>query len=151
MIALGRFKQDGIVRGTGFERVTARLNADKKINDKLKTGASVTLTRSKLDALSRVRRNNTPLSFATLFYPTIPARDENGNYSPTPGEFYKPQTNPLFVADAPRFPPIKNDFLGNLYAEYKFLPNLQLKSTGYYTFNNTLNEMLFWLHISLCQ
>ncbi|KAA1247479.1 TonB-dependent receptor [Aquimarina sp. RZ0] len=140
-LSLGQFEQEGIVIGTSFKRITARLNADQKVSKKLTTGASVAVTRSKQNSLGRVRLNNTALSFATLFYPTIPVFDENGNYAPTPANgFYKPQVNPLFRAEGPRFPPIQHNLLGNVSLKYDIISGLQFKTTGYYTFENTVSE-----------
>ncbi len=140
-MSLGRFKQEGIVKGSSFERITARLNADQNISKKLKVGGSVGFTKSKQEGLGASRGTNTVLSFATLFYPTIPVYDENGNYAPTPANgFYKPQVNPLFTAEAPTTPPVNHFFQGNMYAQYKILPNLEFKTSGFYTLNNTVTE-----------
>ncbi len=141
-MSIGRFKQEGIVRGSEFERVSMRLNADRKISKKIKVGASIAYTRSRQQGLGASRGTNTTLSFATLFYPTIPVFDANGNYAPTPPNgFYKPQTNPLFTAEQLQGnPPISNRILGNIYAQYKILPNLEFKTTAYYTLNNTTSE-----------
>ncbi|NMH86026.1 SusC/RagA family TonB-linked outer membrane protein [Flavivirga algicola] len=140
-LSLGRFKQEGIVKGSSFERISTRINADKRISEKLKVGASIGFTRSKQDGLGASRGTNTVLSLATLFYPTIPVYDANGNYAPTPANgFYKPQVNPLFTAEGPTTPPIRNNFQGNIYAQYKIIPNLEFKTSGFYTFNNTVSE-----------
>jgi len=139
--SVGRFNQEGIIIGSSFERVSIRVNSDMKISNKIKVGASIGYTRSKQEGLGRSRGTNTTLSFATLFYPTIPVFDENGDYAPTPANgFYKPQVNPLFTAEGPTTPPVNNRFQGNLYVQYKIIPGLEFKTTGYYTLNNTLAE-----------
>ncbi|WP_346880948.1 TonB-dependent receptor [uncultured Algibacter sp.] len=141
-MSLGRFNQEGIVKGSSFERITMRLNVDKRISDKLKVGASIGFAKSEQGRLGDSRGTNTTLSFATLFYPTIPVFDDNGDFAPTPGNgFYKPVVNPLFRAEELQLaPPVNNRFQGNIYAQYKIRPNLEFKTSGFYTFNNLIGR-----------
>jgi len=143
-LSLGQYKQDGIVESSSFERISLRLNADKKISDKFKVGSNISISRTKQDAAfgsgSRVGLFSN-IAQSTIFYPTIPVYDAEGNFSATPANgFYKPVANPLFLLSQPSFPPINNNFRANLYAEYKMLPNLELRTSGYYTSNNTNSE-----------
>ena len=141
-LSLGRFKQDGVVIGSSFERISIRVNADKKISDQLIVGSSINLSRTKQDAFGASREtNNSPITHATLFYPTIPVYDSNGDYSPTPANgFYKPKANPLFVVEGLSTPPKVKGMRGNVFAEYKILPNLNFKTSGSYTYGNTVDE-----------
>jgi len=139
-LSLGHYKQNGIVKSTSFERISVTINGDRNISDKFKIGSSISLTRSKQNAFNNAREtNNSPFSLATTFYPTLPVYDENGNYAPTEGP-YKPVANPLFSLDTKLYPPIVSTLRANLFAEYKILPNLDFKTSGFYTFNNTVSE-----------
>ncbi|WP_235954609.1 SusC/RagA family TonB-linked outer membrane protein [Cyclobacterium salsum] len=48
-VSVGYFKQEGIMRGTGFERVSFRSNTDFKINDRISIGQTLTLAYSDRD------------------------------------------------------------------------------------------------------
>lgn len=141
-LSLGQYKQEGIVKSSSFERVSLRLNTDKKINNKFKIGSNISISRTKQDVLGGSREGlNSPMAQSTIFYPTIPVYDAEGNFSPTPANgFYKPKANPLFLLSQPSSPPVNNNFRANVYAEYKVLPNLELRTSAYYTFNNSTRE-----------
>ncbi len=48
-VSVGYFQQEGIMRGTGFERVSFRSNTDFKINDRISIGQTLTLAYSDRD------------------------------------------------------------------------------------------------------
>tara|TARA_B110000046_G_C13020863_1_gene411099 strand:- start:1695 stop:4769 length:3075 start_codon:yes stop_codon:yes gene_type:complete len=138
-LSLGHFKQEGIVKSSSFERISLRLNADKRISDKFKIGSNIVVSRTKQDVLwGNNRAINSAIAQSVLFYPTIPVYDNNGNFSPTPANgFYKPKVNPLFQLNIPAYPPIVNSIRANVYAEYKIMPDLVFKTSAFYTDSNT--------------
>lgn len=73
----GYFKQEGVVKNSGFERITFRTNNDFKVNDKIKIGVSVS------PILQLYHNQNTDgnrqiLSGAILADPTESPYDKNG-------------------------------------------------------------------------
>ena len=141
-LSLNHFKQEGIVESSSFERISLRLNADKRISDKFKIGSNIVASRTKQDILwGNNRAINSAIAQSVLFYPTIPVYDNEGNFSPTPANgFYKPKVNPMFQLSIPSFPPIVNSFRANVYAEYKITPDLEFKTSAFYTDSNTTRQ-----------
>jgi TonB-linked SusC/RagA family outer membrane protein len=141
-LSLGHFSQDGIVKGSSFERISIRANADRQVNSKLKVGSSISLSKTKQNAFGNARgRNGNPIFEASMYYPTIPVYDTDGNYAPTPASlFYKPKTNPLFLVEEPATPPAVSSVIANVFAEIKLTDKLKFKTSASYTYGNTVNE-----------
>lgn len=142
LLSMGYLNQEGTTIGTSFKRYTIRTNADRQVKDWLKVGTNISYTISKQQAIGGARDNfNSIITSGYSFYPTIPVYDENGNYAPTPENgFYKPQTNPLFLAEKTTYPPRTNKFLGNVYAALDLMDNLQAKTSVSYTYTGSFNK-----------
>lgn len=79
--------QEGIVKNTSFERLGARLNLKSDINEKLKIGMNVTGTYMKDHFVANgfgVNENAGVMYTAYNYDPTIPVKDEEGNYATSP-------------------------------------------------------------------
>lgn len=89
----GYMGQDGIVKGSGFDRYSIRTNIDIKLSKTFKTGMNI--------ALSRTESENNTISFTTLMRvdPTKPVYDDEGNYWNGIDPMFQNQTNNL-MADA---------------------------------------------------
>lgn len=70
----GYMSQDGIVKGSGFDRYSIRTNVDIKLSKIFKTGMNI--------ALSRTESENNAISFTQLMRedPSKPVYDDEGNY-----------------------------------------------------------------------
>ncbi|AUP78936.1 TonB-dependent receptor [Flavivirga eckloniae] len=144
-LSLGYFDQDGIVIGSSFKRISLVANGDMNMSDKLKVGTSIAVSRSEQLATENPRGlNDNTLFDVAMHYPTLPIYDSNGNYAPTPNESpYKARPNPLFyVEQLSGTPPEIRNFRGAVYLEYKIIPNLTFKTSGSYTYGNTLNRQV---------
>lgn len=86
LFSLGYLDDGGIVIKTGFERITARLNLEQKVNNWLKLGLNTNYAKTNQDNTLDAALNNT--SYQNLFYwtrniaPVYPiyTRDANGAY-----------------------------------------------------------------------
>ena len=79
--------QEGIVKNTSFERLGARLNLKSDINEKLKIGMNVTGSYMKDHFVANgfgVNENAGVMYTAYNYDPTIPVKDEEGNYATSP-------------------------------------------------------------------
>lgn len=79
--------QEGIVKNTSFERLGARLNLKSDINDKLKIGMNVTgsYMKDNFAANGFGVNDNAGVMYAAYNYdPTVPVKDEAGNYALSP-------------------------------------------------------------------
>jgi TonB-linked SusC/RagA family outer membrane protein len=124
------FDQGGVIRNTGFQRFTGRVNLDREINRRLQVGTSFTLsntnaTRQPTDNVFNV--GSTVMS-ALWFNPASPVRDSAGAYvQNSPVTF--PAQNPVAFVDN-----LQNDrsvfsVLGNFFGEYRFTDQLRLRSS----------------------
>lgn len=92
-VSAGLMNQDGIVKGSGFDRYSLRTNIDFKVSKIFKAGINM--------ALSRTESDNNTISFTTLMRadPTKPIYDDEGNYWNGTDPMFGNQTNNL-MADA---------------------------------------------------
>ncbi len=75
----GRFSEDeGYVRGNELERYAARVKIDHQISDRLQVGLNIAPTYSRNFKRSERNQVDAPITFSALYYPNVPARDENG-------------------------------------------------------------------------
>ena len=83
MVTGSYLNQDGIVGGekSGFERYTARLNAQQQIKSWLKTGSSLTLTYLQRNFLPENNEFTTPIVRALNMDPVTPVRKADGTYA----------------------------------------------------------------------
>lgn len=75
---IGYFKQDGVVKNSGFERISFRSNNDFQLNDRIKVGLSVSPI-LQLFHNQGTDGNRAILSASMLADPTESPYDENGN------------------------------------------------------------------------
>ena len=83
LFSVNYFDQQGLVKNSDLTRYTVRLNLDQKLSDRISWGMS--LTGSQIDNVNAplggsFNENTPPLRGAIDFNPTIPVRDEDGNY-----------------------------------------------------------------------
>lgn len=85
--SLNYVNQEGIVKNTSFERLGARLNLKSDINEHLKIGMNVTGSYMKDHFVANgfgVNENAGVMYVAYNFDPTLPVKDEEGNYALSP-------------------------------------------------------------------
>lgn len=75
-VSFGYFKQEGIMRGTGFERVSFRSNTDFKINSRIKIGQTLTFAYSDR-ANEPLTGGRSQIEHMVKQVPYIPVRDPN--------------------------------------------------------------------------
>ncbi|MEQ8419304.1 MAG: TonB-dependent receptor [Arenibacter algicola] len=115
------FDQDGIFRDSNLKRYQLRLNGDYQMNDVLKIGNSVTLSRS-----TSVPRSSNIINIAGWF-PTLPVFDENGEYTIQTASAELNAENP--VGDSAKNINLntRSRILGTVYAELEPIKNLKYK------------------------
>jgi TonB-dependent starch-binding outer membrane protein SusC len=113
------YNQDGIVLGTAFQRYSGRLNLDHRINDKFSIGSSVSLTFSENNRVEGDQTLYGVLPNAISIPAIFPVYNEDGTYNED--HFY---ANPVAVATEAVNQAFTNRTLGNIFGEYKILPEL---------------------------
>ena len=126
-ISLGYYDNKGIIKNNEYGKYMSQVNVDQKIGSKVSAGLTFNLSRLKL--------NNVPMDgeagdqsdifrTAYLFDPTLPVKDENGDYSLMQGAAVL--SNPVSMLD------IKSEtqtdhLLGNLSLTWDVISGLRLK------------------------
>jgi len=136
MISGNNFLQEGIIKNSDFNRSTARANIDFTPIKKLNMGTSILYSRNRRGRL----RNDDNISGGlegTFFYPP------NHGYYNEDGSYFKIPTfeNPLAAINETTIGMLTNRFLGTVFAEYEFIPNLKLKSNFSLDYSNVAESV----------
>lgn len=131
MINLGHFVNTGILKYTDYERYTGRINANTYLfNDKVKLGVNSQFsTSNETLATPDVGSAPTP-GLAITLAPTIPVRDRNGEFAGPLGAGYSDRNNPVLMQYLNRWDNTRrNNFYGNVFAEWNILENLTFRTS----------------------
>ncbi|PWN07975.1 SusC/RagA family TonB-linked outer membrane protein [Rhodohalobacter mucosus] len=132
-ISGGISDQIGIVRGDEFNRLNARINLDHTASEKLNVGMNLGVTRTENIRVSNDNAFSTPLQ-AIAQPPISPVyTPEFGSGGALIGFTDVPNENTLYYNFVRHVVGVDNNQtvfrnVGNLYAEYNILPNLQFRS-----------------------
>jgi TonB-linked SusC/RagA family outer membrane protein len=137
------FNQDGIVINSNMKRYSFRVNADAKINDKVKVTQSLSYSRTINRSVPTTGAGSGNVrSVGEKIYetsPTIPVFDENGEYVDywyNAAKAESPIASLLSVKNK-----LEGDnFLGNVALEYKPIENLTFKSLLGINLTNRSNQ-----------
>lgn len=140
------FDQDGIITNSNFQRGNVRLNLDQKINDKIKVGNSLIVTRAfNSNVMTDIyggARGGIPTN-ALLMPPVVPVRYQNGEIIFRPNDLQGAReglTNPVGLATVQTNELTTNRVLGNIFAEVELLDNLILKVSGGVDYLNSTRD-----------
>lgn len=120
-ISANYFKQDGILRGSDFDRYSLRLNLDRTVSKKFKVGTNLTASRT-----SANEANSSVVSTLLLLPPTVSIYDANGNYT-LQSPFEVALGNPIATLEQEINQTTTFRLLGSFSAEYNILENLVAK------------------------
>lgn len=131
LINLGYLDNSGILKYTGYDRYSAKLNSNAKLfNNKVRLGVNSQFFTSKQTLASTdVANNQTPYLGITLA-PTIPVYDSTGNFAGPLGSGYSDRNNPLYIQYINRWDNTERmTIFGNIFAEVDLLENLTFKTS----------------------
>lgn len=138
-ISANRSAQEGVVRGSDFERFNLRTNFDNQLRDWARVGTRITVSKVDFNNVpdnSRVNQGGVILG-ALSSPPIIGIYNEDGTYTTNPLQAWE---NPVANIEAPIDVASTTRIVGNLYAEFDILNNLQFKSSfgteAYYNKND---------------
>lgn len=124
-LSLNNYNQQGIVKGSGYDRQSVRLNVDNKVNSWFKTGISLTIMQS--DRLRQTEGSGGVIAQALKSDPTVAPYDSTGNWS----ELKRTGGNPLGQVERNNYSYSTKRLQGSLFAEIEFIKNLKYKiNTG---------------------
>jgi len=136
-LSAGYFNQEGVVKNSGFERFSLRINGDKRIGKKLEVSNSLLVSRIYNDRVPTEGDNNQnagPTNSALLYRPTLPVFNPDGSYTQAGRdgsiELINSQLeNPVAALNEIDNLMTKDDILGNLSIQFEPVDGLFLKSS----------------------
>lgn len=124
----------GLVKNTGFERVTGRINLDQKaINNKLNVQYNLSLT-----STTGQLANNDIINRAVLFLPTLPVRDADGEYYEVRGSF--DLRNPVAMLENYRNDEDRRVLIGGVNMRYELFKGFTVGANGAYRYENRIQS-----------
>jgi TonB-dependent starch-binding outer membrane protein SusC len=137
------FSQDGIIKNSGFQRGSLRINLDQEITDRLRMGVSLNLARFKRDNLSLDTEGGSQggsvTTSATMFSPMRAPFDSEGNYS-FPLDVGAQLNNPITLINERPNITTRNFIQGALFVDYDIAENLVFRTNLAFTNTDNLNQ-----------
>lgn len=127
LVSLSNLNQPGVLINSALNRYSGRINLDHTIADKFNLGIRMTTSYDKDKYLPNGTGFNETagaLNAALNYDPTLPVSDNNGKYTISP---FITVDNPLAIANGYRSDGNRYQTLGNVFAEYYFIPGLSAK------------------------
>lgn len=124
-LSLGYLNQDGIIRGSGFDRLSLRINTSHNVGKRFRIGNNATISRSISNQVVENQVFGAAIPLSVIYFPVIPARRPDGTLG-QPGDVGASfiRTNPLVQTDARYFEAEQFRFLGNVFGEYDIFDGL---------------------------
>jgi TonB-linked SusC/RagA family outer membrane protein len=123
--SLNYINREGIIKNTGFDRMTGRINLDQKAFDNrlnVQYTLAYTNTNTELTDTEIIVR-------ATTFLPTLPIRNPTTNaFYEIPGSF--DLFNPVAMQSAQKFDGVRRIFIGGMNLKYEVIDGLTLGVNG---------------------
>jgi TonB-dependent starch-binding outer membrane protein SusC len=129
LFSAGYFLQDGIIYKTDVERFNLRFNGDVKVNDHIKMGNSISMSKMTEHGADTYSPFNSVILLALMAPPTVSPRNADGTYAGGNGSvdgFSEP--NPIYQLEVPKNVYTKYRVNGNIFTEVNFLKTLKFKA-----------------------
>ncbi|MEG1563517.1 MAG: TonB-dependent receptor [Bacteroides sp.] len=138
--SLSYIKQDGIVQGSGLERITGRVNVDLNATDKLTVGAKILFSNVNQSIYDEGFTYTSPFySSRNWATPSDPVYNEDGSWNRS---FIRKgnDRNPRLSAEYDYKHEKMLRAFNTLYAEYEFIKDLKFKTTFSYDYTTVKGE-----------
>lgn len=147
-LSLGRQKNEWIMPNTGFDRVTAAINANYQVSDKIKLGTSMNYNTRNSDNLPSSGYNNGSIAYFMIFQqPNIdldwyrPIWEKGKENIQQLHPFSSFIDNPYLIAYEATNTLNSDQIVGNIFANIKLSPNLDLMlRSALNTYNQTREQ-----------
>lgn len=132
-VSTSYFNQDGIVKGSGFDRYSLRLNLDFNVSEKFKFGNSLNISRSTNNAaLTEGETTNGITSIAIRHSPILPIYLDDGSYAthddlPSTVPDAQGNLNPMVFINEFSDENVATRILGNVFGEYSLTNDLKFR------------------------
>jgi len=126
-VSAAYFSQDGVIKETGFDRYSVRLNLDKSFNN-FRFGTNLTFSRTDSRIMPTDGIQGIVSAVADMD-PVLPLRDENGDFYYEGLGNFEINSNPAALLRGTTNNLATNRLLGSIFAEYEFFEGLTFRST----------------------
>ncbi|GAB4039203.1 TonB-dependent receptor [Spirosoma gilvum] len=133
--SLSYINQNGIVKNTGLDRLTGRINLDQKALDN-RLSIQYNLSYSETN---RKYSNDLIVYRALTFLPTLPVRNANGDYAEVGGAF--DLFNPVAMIEGAINTGVQKYTQGGINLRYEVLDGLTIGVNGQIQRDNTVNNL----------
>lgn len=126
--SFGFFDQDGVIRNSGFQRMSLRANIEHKLLEKLNFSTNFSIQNSiynRAQYQSADGGGGIPWS-SMVMPPTMQVRDANGNYTKFTGVSWG-ETNPVGLSENWKDKNVRLRLIGNVALAYQIIDGLKLK------------------------
>jgi len=131
------FKQEGIIKGSDYERFTARVNTSSKLKPWLTVGENIGFTHANQNIIPEQNDWSSVAIQALVMDPTTPVYNANGTHS---GAILNNITNPVGLIERNHNVLKTEQLLGNVFVEIKPVSWLTFKSSVSTEINHYDNE-----------
>jgi TonB-linked SusC/RagA family outer membrane protein len=132
------FNQEGILRGTDFERITTRINLSADVKPWIKLGENLTLINSTRNVVPEQDEYTSVVITALIMDPAIEPYDSAGNSAPA---LRNNIANPMGLINRNHNVTDQTKLFGNFYLELKPLEWLKFRSSFGIEINNRNQEI----------
>jgi len=126
-VSASYFGQDGVLKETGFDRYSVRLNLDKSFGN-FRFGNNITFSRTDSRILPTDGIQGI-VSAVVDMHPVLPIRNENGDFYYEGLGGFEINSNPAALLRGTTNNLATNRLLGSIFAEYEFFDGLTFRST----------------------
>lgn len=132
-ISAGYFNQEGVIKNSGFDRYSLRLNFDVNASDRLKFGNSLNVSRTSNTAARTEGETTTGITLQAIRHsPILPTFLEDGSYAthddlPSTVPDAQGDSNPIAVLNERSDENVGTRILGNIFGEYQISDDLRFK------------------------
>lgn len=132
-VSASYFDQEGIIKGSDFDRYSLRVNLDFSVSEKFKFGNSLNVSRSVNNAaLTEGETTNGITSIAIRHSPILPIYLDDGSYAthddlPASVPDAQGNLNPMVFINEFSDENVITRILGNVYGDYYFTPDLRFR------------------------
>ncbi|MEN3324751.1 TonB-dependent receptor [Mariniflexile soesokkakense] len=131
LLNIGHLRNTGILKFTGYERISAKLNSNFNLFDnKLRIGINTQFSTSDETLASNDVGSAPTPTLGISLAPTLPVYDANGDYAGPLGAGYSDRNNPLLMQDLNKWDNTdRTTMFGNVYAEFDIMENLTFRTS----------------------
>jgi TonB-linked SusC/RagA family outer membrane protein len=131
LVNLSYLNNSGMVKYTGYQRLTGRVNgATSMFDGRLKFGVNLQMTTSKETPVTTDLGGAPTPGLAITLAPTIPVYTTTGDYAGPIGSGYSDRNNPVFMQYINRWDKINRNFVfGNVFTEIEPIRGLIFRSS----------------------